>query len=195
MRACRRTGATRQQIRTLADRGIIEIRRETAYREPYAAADKIDTDYILNPEQQAAYEALVALSRSGEAKAALLHGVTGSGKTCVMVKIIDEVLASGRSAILLLPEISLTPQSVGIFCSRYGNRVAVIHSGLSAGERLDAYNKIKRGEADLVIGTRSAVLPVRHLGLIIIDEEQEHTYKPTPTRNTTRVTSPLALRL
>lgn len=173
-----RTGATRQQIRTLADRGIIEIRRETAYREPYAAADKIDTDYILNPEQQAAYEALVALSRSGEAKAALLHGVTGSGKTCVMVKIIDEVLASGRSVILLLPEISLTPQSVGIFCSRYGNRVAVIHSGLSAGERLDAYNKIKRGEADLVIGTRSAVFsPVRHLGLIIIDEEQEHTYK------------------
>jgi len=173
-----RTGATRQQIRTLADRGIIEIRREAAYREPYAVADKIDTDYILNPEQQAAYETLVSLSRSGEAKAALLHGVTGSGKTCVMVKIIDEVLASGRSAILLLPEIALTPQSIGIFCSRYGSRVAVIHSGLSAGERLDAYNKIKRGEADLVIGTRSAVFaPVKHLGLIIIDEEQEHTYK------------------
>lgn len=174
-----KTGATRQQIRTLADRKIINIRRETAYREPYSAGkNTTDTDYILNPEQDEAYKSLVALSRSGEAKAALLHGVTGSGKTCVMVKLIDEVLASGRSAILLLPEISLTPQSVGIFCSRYGCRVALIHSGLSAGERLDAYNKIKRGEADLVVGTRSAVFsPVKNLGLIIIDEEQEHTYK------------------
>ncbi len=176
-----KTGATRQQIRTLSDRKILAVRRETAYREPFTSGINPitnDTDYILTPEQEEAYSTLVSLSRSGEARAALLHGVTGSGKTCVMVKIIDEVLASGRSAILLLPEISLTPQSVGIFCSRYGCRVALIHSGLSAGERLDAYNKIKRGEADLVIGTRSAIFsPVKNLGLVIIDEEQEHTYK------------------
>ncbi len=173
------TGAGRQQIRTLSDRKIIKIRRESAYREGYLeSCSAPDTDYILNPEQKEAHKALVTLSRSGEAKAALLHGVTGSGKTCVMVKLIDEVLASGRSAILLLPEISLTPQSVDIFCSRYGSRVALVHSGLSAGERLDSYNKIKRGEADLVVGTRSAVFsPVKNLGLIIIDEEQEHTYK------------------
>lgn len=171
-------GATRQQVRTLADRGIISVRRESAYREPYACDRVCDTDYILNDEQKSACDTLISLSRSGEPRAALLHGVTGSGKTAVMVKLIDEVLASGRAVILLLPEIALTPQSVGIFCSRYGDRVAVIHSGLSAGERLDAYNKIKRGEADLVVGTRSAVFsPVRGLGLIIIDEEQEHTYK------------------
>lgn len=171
-------GANRQQIRILADRGIIEIKRERVYREPYASAEKTDTDYELNSEQRAVCDSLIALSRSGEAKGALLHGVTGSGKTCVMVGLIDEVLSSGRTAILLLPEISLTPQSVGIFCSRYGSRVAVIHSGLSAGERLDAYNKIRRGEADLVVGTRSAIFsPLQNLGLIIIDEEQEHTYK------------------
>lgn len=174
-----RTGASRVQLRTLLDRKILDLRRESCYREPYGEVnEERQTDYILNDEQTAAYNALVELSRSGEAKAALLHGVTGSGKTCVMVRLIDEVLASGRSVILLLPEIALTPQSVSIFCSRYKNRVAVIHSGLSAGERLDAYNKIRRGDADLVIGTRSAVFsPVGNLGLIIIDEEQEHTYK------------------
>ncbi|MBQ9080404.1 MAG: primosomal protein N' [Clostridia bacterium] len=173
------TGANRQQLRTLLDRKIIKVRRESVYRQPYSTVEQSERrEYILNDEQRAAYEKLCELSRSGEGAAALLHGVTGSGKTCVMVKLIDEVIASGRSVILLLPEIALTPQSVAIFCARYGDRVAVIHSSLSAGERLDAYNKIRRGDADVVVGTRSAVFsPVRNLGLIIIDEEQEHTYK------------------
>jgi primosomal protein N' (replication factor Y) len=113
-----------------------------------------------------------------EPSCALLHGVTGSGKTCVMMKIIDHALNKGSGVIMLIPEISLTPQTVDLFCSRYGSRVAIIHSSLSQGERLDAYMKIRRGEADLVIGTRSAIFaPVQNLGLIIIDEEQEHTYK------------------
>ena len=95
-----------------------------------------------------------------------------------MMKLIDKALASGKGAIMLIPEISLTPQTVDLFCSRYGARVAIIHSSLSQGERLDAYMRIKRGDADLVIGTRSAVFaPVKDIGLIIIDEEQEHTYK------------------
>ena len=95
-----------------------------------------------------------------------------------MLKLIDRVLASGRGVIVLLPEIALTPQSAGIFSSRYKNRVSIIHSGLSAGERFDTYNRIKSGKSDVVVGTRSAIFaPMQNPGLIIIDEEQEHTYK------------------
>lgn len=132
----------------------------------------------LNDEQTDAFRTLSALIDSGEPRAALLEGVTGSGKTSVMLALIDKVLDGGRSAIVLLPEIALTPQSLAIFCSRYGDRVAVIHSGLSAGERYETFLRIGSGGADLVIGTRSAVFaPVKDLGLIVIDEEQEHTYK------------------
>ena len=108
----------------------------------------------------------------------MLHGVTGSGKTSVMIKTIDMALDEGKSVIMLLPEIALTPQSLSIFCSRYGRLVAIIHSGLSAGERYDSFKRIKSGEARIVIGTRSAIFaPVDNLGLVIIDEEHEHTYK------------------
>ncbi|MBO5879441.1 MAG: primosomal protein N', partial [Clostridia bacterium] len=107
-----------------------------------------------------------------------LFGVTGSGKTQVIMKVMDKVIAEGKSVIMMVPEIALTPQTVGIFCKRYGERVAVIHSSLSQGERLDGYRRIVRGEVDLVIGTRSAVFaPVKNLGMIVIDEEHEHTYK------------------
>ncbi len=174
-------GAGPTQLKKLTELGLIKVRREGVERLPYDAEALLcepAPEYSLNGEQTAAFEALRELSRSGEPRAALLHGVTGSGKTCVMVKIIDEVLSSGRSVILLLPEIALTPQSVNVFCTRYRDRVALIHSSLSAGERLDAYNRIKEGKATLVIGTRSAIFsPVKNLGLIIIDEEQEHTYK------------------
>lgn len=182
---CAAAGVNRAQLKVLIDRGVVKLTKTEVYRERYAglednsaAAQSARAGYTLNDEQSTALEGLWSLASSGKGAAALLHGVTGSGKTCVMVGLIDRVLASGRSVILLLPEIALTPQSVSIFCARYGDRVALIHSGLSAGERLDAYNKIRRGEADLVVGTRSAVFsPVRNLGLIIIDEEQEHTYK------------------
>ncbi len=182
---CAAADVNRAQLKVLIERGVVKLTKTEVYRERYAglddnsaAAQSARAGYTLDDEQSAALEGLWSLASSGKGAAALLHGVTGSGKTCVMVGLIDRVLASGRSVILLLPEIALTPQSVSIFCARYGDRVALIHSGLSAGERLDAYNKIRRGEADLVVGTRSAVFsPVRNLGLIIIDEEQEHTYK------------------
>ena len=166
-------------LRTLLKKGLLTTCERRLDRNPYAnAAYTGQTPMRLNEEQTQAAETLIGLALSGEPHGALLHGVTGSGKTCVMIALIDKLLAEGKGVILLLPEIALTPQSVSIFCARYGNRVAVIHSALSQGERYDAYCRIRDGGADVVIGTRSAVFsPVRNLGAIIIDEEQEHTYK------------------
>ena len=172
---------THAQIKALCDKGLIRRTEHTVDRSLSALAKKITLckkELILSEEQNAAFETLRDLSDSGLPKAALLHGVTGSGKTSVMMRTIDHVLSKGKSVILLLPEIALTPQSLEIFCSRYGDTVAIIHSGLSEGERFDAYKRIKRGGAKVVIGTRSAVFsPLPDLGMIIIDEEQEHTYK------------------
>lgn len=132
----------------------------------------------LSEEQEAARLKLSKLAMSGEPHGALLYGVTGSGKTAVMLSLIDRVLAAGRGVILLLPEIALTPQTVRIFSGRYGDMVAVLHSGLTRIERYETWERIRRGEAPLVLGTRSAIFaPVADLGMIIIDEEQEHTYK------------------
>ncbi len=174
-----RSGAGESPIRLLHQKGILAEERTRVDRNPYAELPYVgQTPLHLNDEQSAALETLRALAFSGEAKAALLHGVTGSGKTCVMTALMDALLAAGKGVILLLPEIALTPQTVSIFCARYGERVSVIHSALSAGERYDAYCRIRDGISDVVIGTRSAVFaPVRNLGAIIIDEEQEHTYK------------------
>ena len=171
------------QLKALCDKGIFKknqrvIDRGLALVNPEDYTDAKPTDIKLNDEQNEAFTKLCELADSAQARAALLHGVTGSGKTSVMMKTIDHILESNRSVIVLLPEISLTPQTLGIFCSRYGSRVAIIHSGLSEGERLDTYKRIKKGGADVVIGTRSAVFaPLENLGMIIIDEEQEHTYK------------------
>lgn len=166
------------QLKALADRGMIVEEKVDVWQNLPAAPTRDPADNKLSPAQQAAFDRLLELCRSGEPQAALLHGVTGSGKTRVMLAMIDEVLRGGRQVILLLPEIALTPQSVAIFCAYYGARVAVMHSGLSGGERLETYRRIRAGEADLVIGTRSAVFaPLPNLGMIILDEEQEHTYK------------------
>ena len=174
-----RAGVSDAPLNTLLKKGVLARAERRVDRNPYASAAYVgQTPMHLNEEQAAAEEVLRGLAFSGEPKAALLHGVTGSGKTCVMISLIDKLLGAGKGVILLLPEIALTPQSVSIFCARYGDRVAVIHSALSAGERYDAYCRIRQGQADVVIGTRSAVFsPVRNLGAIIIDEEQEHTYK------------------
>ena len=171
--------ATKAQLKSLIAKGIIKAKKEISYRIPYEIPENVDKREItLNEEQQSAYDDLQAMINSNKPAAALLYGVTGSGKTSVMLKSIDYALKQGRGVIILVPEISLTPQTLGIFCSRYGERVAVIHSGLSQGERVDTYRLIKDGKADVVIGTRSAVFaPVKNLGMIIIDEEQEHTYK------------------
>ena len=174
-----RAGVTDSPLKLLLSKGIVEVLELHRERNPYGNTKYLGrTPIHLNDEQAAAMRTLSALMDSGEAKAALLHGVTGSGKTCVMLSLIDKLLDESKGVIVLLPEIALTPQSVAIFCARYGERVAVIHSGLSAGERYDAYCRIREGRADVVIGTRSAVFsPVKNLGAIIIDEEQEHTYK------------------
>ena len=175
---CERCGVTSAQITAMEKKGLVQRQRQVIDRS-LLRDDSPSVDPIrLNEEQTAAYDTLCALSDCGEAKAALLFGVTGSGKTSVMLKTIEHVLSKGKSVIVLLPEIALTPQTLDIFCSRFGKRVAVIHSGLSAGERLDTYVRIRSGGADVVIGTRSAVFaPLDNLGLIIMDEEQEHTYK------------------
>lgn len=174
-----RAGVTDSPLKLLLSKGIVEVLELHRERNPYGNTKYLGrTPIHLNDEQAAAMRTLSALVDSGEAKAALLYGVTGSGKTCVMLSLIDKLLDESKGVIVLLPEIALTPQSVAIFCARYGERVAVIHSGLSAGERYDAYCRIREGRADVVIGTRSAVFsPVKNLGAIIIDEEQEHTYK------------------
>ena len=173
-------GCTKAQTDALQKHGLVARRAERSYRNPYAvtAAEVAPKELVLNPEQQVAFDDIERLSADGEPHGILLHGITGSGKTCVMLRTIDSMLARGRGVIILLPEIALTPQSLAIFCSRYGNRVAVMHSALGAGERMDAYHRILSGEADVVVGTRSAVFaPVKNLGLIVLDEEHEHTYK------------------
>ncbi len=172
------SNTTDAPVKTLIQKGVIIKRRERRYREAISGDIGQPTQYILNTEQKAAADRICEHISSREPRAVLLHGVTGSGKTSVIVTAIDGAIKEGRGVIVLLPEIALTPQTLGIFRSRYGQRVSLVHSGLSAGERSDAYSKIKSGEADIVIGTRSAVFsPVKNLGLIIIDEEHEATYK------------------
>ena len=172
------TGASLAQIRSLEEKGIVAIEETDAYRSPYSDFEPIYTENLLTPHQSEAYEKIAGLYDTNEPKAVLLHGITGSGKTRVIKSVIDRVIGSGRQAIVLVPEISLTPQTVGLFKSFYGDRIAVIHSSLSNGERFDAWRRIKQGDVDVCIGTRSAVFaPFDRLGLIVIDEEQEHTYK------------------
>ena len=175
-RAC---GATAAQIKALLEKGLARRTERVVvreYNEDEAPADM--REIVLSEEQDAAYRKLCELADTGEAHGVLLHGVTGSGKTSVMLRLIDRMIERGRGVIVLLPEIALTPQTLSIFRGRYGSRVAVVHSGLSSSDRYETYCKIKEGRADVVVGTRSAVFsPVHDLGAIIIDEEQEHTYK------------------
>ena len=173
-------GVSYANISALKEKGIIKILESESIRNPYAEYARIRNyaPIVLSPAQQTAYETVEKLLLSNEPRAALLFGVTGSGKTKIIMKAIDKTLAEGKTVIMLVPEIALTPQTVNIFCTRYGERVAVVHSSLSAGERFDAWRRIKRGEVDLVIGTRSAIFaPIENIGLIVIDEEHEHTYK------------------
>lgn len=170
------------QLSSLEKKGLVSLEKTETYRNPYLADNGAQgekpQENELSAEQEKAYGRLCELYSGGKAAAALLHGVTGSGKTRVIKAMIDRVISDGRGVIMLVPEISLTPQTVSYFCGCYGQRVAVIHSSLSQGERYDAWKRIRRGEADVVIGTRSAIFaPVKNLGMIVIDEEQEHTYK------------------
>ncbi|MBQ8264959.1 MAG: primosomal protein N' [Oscillospiraceae bacterium] len=172
------TGASRQSIKTLVDAGVLEFFHRESFRRPsFRKGEKRELPE-LDADQQKAYEGLCALASQEKLNAALLFGVTGSGKTSVYIKLISRVLESGSSVILLVPEIALTPQMLETFSSYFGDNIAVLHSSLSVAERYDEWKRVKRGEAKLVIGTRSAVFaPAENLGLIIIDEEQEDTYK------------------
>ena len=170
---------TSAQVKALNQRQLITVRRQELHRNPYQSSSHADAPRVrLTDEQSAALSTIEEQLSAGEPRAVLLHGITGSGKTMVIKAAIDRVLEEGRQVILLIPEIALTPQTVSIFCSFYKDRVAVIHSGLSQGERFDAWRKIRAGEIDLCIGTRSAVFaPFQKLGMLVLDEEHEHTYK------------------
>lgn len=175
---CYFTGASMATIRSLEKSGILTLEQQEVFRRLPVQDVEPAQPPILNTEQQAAFEGLLALSQSGQAAAALLYGVTGSGKTLVYIRLIQEVLAQGRDALVLVPEIVLTPQLLRIFTSHFGSRIAVLHSSLRAGERYDEWKRARGGDARVVIGTRSAVFaPLDHLGLIILDEEQENSYK------------------
>lgn len=172
--------ANKSQIDALVKKDLIKTEKIQLFRDPYKLSkqEKNKEEIELNQVQKNALNELTKLYYDKEPRAALLYGVTGSGKTSVIKKMIDEVIGDKKSVIVLVPEISLTPQTVSVFCGYYGERVAVIHSNLSQGERFDTYKKIKDGEIDVVIGTRSAIFaPLKNIGMIVIDEEQEHTYK------------------
>ena len=172
------TGAKRTSLAALEKSGAVVLSQREVYRRPEIKSSGTLPLPVLNEAQARAYAGLRELAFSGKANAALLFGVTGSGKTSVYIRLIDDVLKSGKSAVLLVPEIALTPQMLSTFSAHFGEEVAVLHSSLSVGERYDEWKRIHRGEARLVIGTRSAVFaPVKKLGVLIIDEEQEETYK------------------
>ncbi len=173
------TGVSEAVVRNLIQKGICEafeaeVRRELSFN---VSSEKY-VKPVLSEVQNKAFERIYKAYKSDDKKSALLYGVTGSGKTSVYLELIDSVIAEGKSVIVLVPEISLTPQTFSVFSCRYGKNVAVMHSALSAGERYEQYKRVRDGEVNVVIGTRSAVFaPVKNLGLIVIDEEQEHTYK------------------
>lgn len=173
---CERLGISSSVLSAMAVKGIIVFSEQAVRREPLVnESGRSNTDPVLTADQQRVADSLIGGMRSGQTF--LLYGVTGSGKTEVYIRLIREVLKQQRSAIILVPEISLTPQTVGWFHARFGDLSAVIHSGLSAGERFDEWQRIRKGEARVVIGARSAVFaPVQDLGAIIIDEEHEAAY-------------------
>ena len=179
---CYFTGAKPATVRRLADMGYITLTEEEVLRCREIIPTKLNGPLILNEEQQAAYEGLSAQMESDTPETALLYGVTGSGKTSVYIKLIEKCIYSGKQAILLVPEIALTPQLLGLMAAYFGDKVAVLHSSLAATERYDQWKRVRSGDAKLVVGTRSAVFaPCPDLGLIILDEEQEHSYKSENT--------------
>lgn len=169
-------------LKNLEKYGVVEFFDKEVYRTPYKdISDCSPQNIVLSSQQKKAYDTYFDMLKNGGGTG-LLYGVTGSGKTQVYLKLIDSALEMNKDVIVLVPEISLTPQALGIFQKRYGSKVAIMHSGLSIGERNDEFKRADRGEAKIVIGTRSAVFaPLHNLGLVIIDEEQEHTYKSERT--------------
>ncbi|MBQ9976127.1 MAG: primosomal protein N' [Clostridia bacterium] len=167
-------------LKYLERKGVVTLSSRRVMREPYdlSGFKRSREDIILSDEQTRAYNTLLPLLEACEPSAALLYGITGSGKTSVILKLIDKAIENGQGVILLVPEIALTLQNASKLFSRYGERVAVIHSAMSEGQRQDAWEALESGEKTVVLGTRSAVFaPVKNLGLIVIDEEQDDSYK------------------
>lgn len=180
---CYFAGVSATVVTGLESKGVIETYDREVYRSVKMCSErKTGGEITLSDEQNTAFEGLKDLYYSDKAEGSLLFGVTGSGKTQVYLKLIDEAVKTDRGVIVMIPEISLTPQFISLFYNRYGDNVAVFHSALSLGERMDEWKRVKRGEAKIAVGTRSAVFaPFDDIGLIIIDEEQEHTYKSEMT--------------
>ena len=172
------TGVSDAALRDMTKKGILRAEYEEVLRAPDFSEVPRAAAPVLSAAQQQAYDGMAALMDENAPRAALLFGVTGSGKTQVYLQLIAHALEQGKSAIVLVPEIGLTPQLLRQFAARFGEEVAVLHSALSAGERYDSFKKIKTGRARVVIGTRSAVFaPAKNLGVIIIDEEQDAAYR------------------
>jgi len=170
-------------LQGVIERGVATVKMDEVYRDPFATREiEKSMNLLLTNEQQIALDQVVDAYERNTAHTFLLHGITGSGKTEVYLQAIERALNDDKEAIVLVPEISLTPQMTNRFKARFGSHVAVLHSGLSAGEKYDEWRKIKRGEVKVVVGARSAVFaPFTNLGLIILDEEHEGTYKQDDT--------------
>jgi len=181
-------GVSTATIRGLAGKGAVRLLQQVRERDPFESEDGSALNWSvphampaareLTPEQSQALEQLRGEAMRDEFRTVLLHGVTGSGKTELYLRLASEVAARGRRVLIMVPEIALTPSIAGMFRARFGARVAIQHSGLSTGERHDQWHRIRRGDVDVVVGTRSAVFaPLEQVGLIVVDEEHESSYK------------------
>lgn len=171
-------GISKPTLDTLCEKGVLSVAQQDKASDLFCNIPFDPQPITLAEEQQRAYDALLPDLEDSNPHAALLHGVTGSGKTVVFLKLIERALELGRTALVLVPEISLTPQMIRRLKSTFGSRLAVQHSALNNTERLLQWRMIQQGNADIVVGTRSAIFsPLQNIGLIIIDEEQEHTYQ------------------
>ncbi len=174
---CYFTGASTATVNRLAELGFLELREKQVLRVKEIRPAQLSGPLVLNEEQQVVFDGLQNQMQEQEPGVALLYGVTGSGKTSVYLKLIEHTLSQGKSALLMVPEIALTPQLLGLLAAYFGQDVAVLHSSLGIGERYDQFQRIRQGKARVVVGTRSAVFaPCQNLGLVIMDEEQEHSY-------------------
>ena len=172
------TGASARTLKTMEKAGLIAFSEEEELRVPSLDDVEPGPEIVLNEEQQRAFEEILGRVQAAKPSVTLLHGVTGSGKTQVYLRLVQETLALGKTAMVLVPEIVLTPQMMRKFSSYFGSRVAMLHSSLKMTERYDQWKRIRRGEVDVVLGTRSALFaPLKNLGLIIMDEEQEGSYQ------------------
>ncbi len=175
-------GVTQSVTDTLVKKGVCEYFEREVFRLPESSYTSDNRDIVLTEEQKKAYSDLLKLCKSDKAAVSLLYGVTGAGKTSVFLKLMETVYKQGKGVIVMVPEIALTPQLISIFKGRFGQNVAVFHSALSMGERLDEWKRVRKGIAKIAVGTRSAVFaPFENIGLIIMDEEQEYTYKSEST--------------